>query len=95
MFVITLKFGSNKDQAGQFMQAHNEWIKQGFDADIFLLVGGLQPDLGGAIMAHNCSFDEIQNHVNEDPFVKEKIVIAEILEISPAKTDQRLDFLMS
>jgi len=25
MFVVTLKFGVNKEKAGQFMQAHNDW----------------------------------------------------------------------
>jgi hypothetical protein len=31
--------------------------------------------------------------VNDDPFVAEKIVSAEILEISPSKSDARMAFL--
>ena len=27
MFVITLKFSSNKSQAGQFMDGHKTWLK--------------------------------------------------------------------
>jgi uncharacterized protein YciI len=94
MFIVLLKFSDNKSQAGQFMAGHNEWIKRGFDDGIFLLVGSLQPNLGGGIVAHNVSLPELQSRVNDDPFVAENVVSAEILEISPAKTDERLAFLL-
>ena len=94
MFIVQLKFSSNKGQAGQFMAGHNEWIKRGFNAGVFLLVGSLQPNLGGGILAHNTSLSDLQNRVNDDPFVAQNVVSAEILEISPAKTDERLNFLL-
>jgi len=94
MFVILLKFSDNKGQAGQFMDGHNAWIKRGFDDGVFLLTGSLQPKLGGAVVAHNTSLTELQNRVNDDPFVAENIVSAEILEITPGKTDERLTFLL-
>jgi uncharacterized protein YciI len=94
MFIVLLKFSDNKSQAGQFMAGHNEWIKRGFDDGIFFLVGSLQPNLGGGIVAHNVSLPELQSRVNDDPFVAENVVSAEILEISPAKTDERLAFLL-
>ena len=93
MFIILLKFSNNKAQAGQLMEAHNEWIKRGFDEGVFLLVGSIQPNSGGGIVAHNTSLAELQSRVNEDPFVKEDIVNAEIIEISPARVDERLSFL--
>jgi len=94
MFIVLLKFSSNKSQASQFMEGHNEWIKRGFDDGVFLMVGGLQSNLGGGIVAHNTSLSVLQNRVNDDPFVKENVVSAEILEITPAKTDERLNFLL-
>lgn len=93
MFVIFLKFSENKSQAGAFKQAHKDWIKAGFDEGVFLLVGNLQPEKGGAIFAHNSSRAEIENRVKADPFVKENIVSAEISEITPSKTDSRIEFL--
>jgi len=95
MFIITLKFSDNKGQAGQFMAGHKEWIKRGFDDGVFLLAGSLQPNLGGAIVAHNTSLPDIQNRVNDDPFVAENVVVAEVLEITASKTDERLQFLLS
>jgi uncharacterized protein YciI len=94
MFIVLLKFSGNKGQASQFMQGHKEWIKRGFDDGIFLLVGSLQPDLGGGIVAHNTSLSDLQSRVNDDPFVVEHVVSAEILEIAPSKTDERLEFLL-
>lgn len=95
MFVILLKFSDNKSKAGEFIDGHNEWIKQGFDDSVFLLVGSLQPNLGGSIIAHNSSLYELQERINDDPFVAENIVNAEILEIDAKKADDRLSFLVA
>ena len=94
MFIVLLKFSDNKSQASEFMQGHNLWLKQGFDDGVFLMAGSLQPGLGGAIMANNTSLEDLENRVNQDPFVAENVVNAEILEIAPAKVDDRLQFLL-
>ena len=94
MFIVLLKFSGNKGQASQFMEGHNEWIRRGFDDGVFLLVGSLQPNLGGGIVAHNTTLSELQSRVNNDPFVAEDVVSAEILEITPSKADERLTFLL-
>jgi uncharacterized protein YciI len=95
MFVILLKFSDNKSQAGHFMEAHKEWIKSGFDEGVFLLAGNLQPHAGGGIVAHLTSHSALQKRVNDDPFVANNVVSAEIIEIAPSRTDQRLAFLLS
>ncbi len=95
MFVILLRFADNKPQAGQFMDAHNAWIDQGFEDNVFLMVGSLQPNQGGAILAQSSSLAELEARVSQDPFVEQKIVTAEVLEISPARTTDQLTFLKS
>jgi len=94
MFIILLKFSSNKSQASQFMDGHKEWVERGLRDGVFLVTGSLQPNLGGGILAHKLSLSELENRVNEDPFVVENVVNAEILEITPFKTDDRLNFLL-
>ena len=94
MFVVLLKFSDNKAQAGQFMDGHRDWLKRGFDDGVFLVAGSLQPNLGGAIVADNTTLADLQGRVNGDPFVAENVVSAEILEITPAITDERLKFLL-
>jgi len=93
MYIILLKFSSNKSQASQFMQGHNDWIKRGFDDGVFSLVGSLQPNLGGGILAHNTTLPDLERRVQEDPFVAENIVTTEILEITPSRTSEQLEFL--
>ncbi|NIR31135.1 MAG: hypothetical protein GWN84_17845 [Gammaproteobacteria bacterium] len=94
MFIVLLKFSSNKGQASQFMEGHKEWIQRGFDDGVFLLVGSLQPNLGGGIVVHNTSLSDLQSRVNDDPFVGANVVSAEILEITPSRADERLMFLL-
>jgi uncharacterized protein YciI len=94
MFVVLLKFSNNKSKASDLMKGHNDWIKLGFDDGVFVLVGSLQPNLGGGILAHNTSLSDLQNRVNADPFVAGDVVRAEILELKPAKADERLNFLL-
>jgi uncharacterized protein YciI len=95
MFVVLLKFSDNKGRAGQFMDGHKSWVKRGFDDGVFLVAGSLEPDAGGGIVAHNTSRSDLQTRVDADPFVAEKVVSAEIIEITPAKADGRLQFLLS
>lgn len=95
MFIVLLSFAENKGQAAEYMDGHNAWIKQGMDDGIFILVGSLQPDKGGAIIAHQLSYEDLQNRLGNDPFVKQGVVSTEILEITPAKADERLGFLMT
>ena len=94
MFIVLLRFSNNKGQAGRFMEGHKEWIKRGFDDGVFLLVGSLQPNLGGGIVVHDTSMSDLQSRVNNDPFVAENVVSAEIFEITPSKAEERLNFLL-
>jgi uncharacterized protein YciI len=94
MFVVLLKFSGNKGQAGQFMEGHKEWLKRGFDDGVFLLAGSLQPNSGGGILAHHTSLPDLQSRVKADPSVEKDVVSAEILEIAPSRTDERLKFIL-
>ncbi|GAA1226727.1 YciI family protein [Kitasatospora nipponensis] len=94
MFVVLLRFSTNKSAAGQYMDGHQQWIKQGLDDGVFLLVGSIQPGLGGAVLAHATSKEELEERVNADPFVAQDVVRAEIIEIAPGMADDRLKFLL-
>ena len=93
MFVVLLRFAANKAGAAQHMAGHNDWLRQGFDDGVFTLAGSLQPSAGGAIVAHGLSHDDLRARVEADPFVAQGVVSAEILEITPSRTDVRLAFL--
>ena len=75
------------------MAAHNAWIARGFDEGVFLLVGSLKPQGGGAILVAGSDRAALEQRIADDPFVQEGIAIPEIQEIAPARTDERLSFL--
>ena len=94
MFLVLLRFSDNKGRAGQFMEGHKEWIRRGFEDGVFLVAGSLQPNLGGGIVVHNTSLPDLRSRLNDDPFVAEGAVSAEIIELTPSRTDERLAFLV-
>jgi uncharacterized protein YciI len=94
MFFVLLRFSQNKHQAGELMATHNEWISRGLADGVFLLAGSLQPRLGGAVVAHNTTREELTARIRDDPFVAHDVVTVELVEFSPAKSDPRLAFLL-
>lgn len=94
MFIVLLKFAANKARAGELMEGHKAWIERGFDDGVFLLTGSLRPGQGGAIVAHNTSLSDLRRRVNDDPFVAEGVVGAEILDVATSRADERLASLL-
>ena len=93
MFIILLKLVDTSKIADN-MPGHNAWLKQGFDDGVFMLAGTIEPKRGGAILAHNISPKELDKRIAADPFVKAGIASAEILDITPARADEHLAFLV-
>lgn len=93
MFVTFLSFAENRAAAPDFMAAHNEWIARGFADGVFYCVGTLQPEAGGAILAHGESRAAHDARIAADPFVVQGIVTAQTHEINARRTAPALDFL--
>lgn len=94
MFIVLLKFADNKAKAGEAMDGHNAWLARGFEDGVFVLAGSLAGGEGGAIVAHGETRAALEGRVEEDPFVAGGVVRAEIVEIAPARADERLGFLL-
>lgn len=94
MHIILLKFTDNRRNAAQHLPGHKAWLARGLEDGTFLMAGTLGSNLGGAILARGGSFANIQDRVNEDPFVHENIVHAEVLEFSPSVASEDLQFLL-
>jgi uncharacterized protein YciI len=95
MFVVFLRFSENKSQAGAFMAGHNAWLKRGFDDGSFLVSGSLGTGDGGALIASMSSRDEIEQRLQDDPFVAADVVRPEIHEIAPSRSVDALSFLLT
>lgn len=95
MYIVFLTFSKNKSAVGQHLADHKAWLQQGFDDGIFLLAGSIKPARGGAILAKNIALDDLESRLNNDPFVAEDVVTAEVIEVDPSKADERLSFLLN
>lgn len=93
MYVVLLRFSTNKAKAPEHMAAHREWIQRGVDDGVFLLVGSIRSGQGGAVLAADSSVEALQSRVDGDPFVVHDIVKAEIIDIAPSITSPELAFL--
>lgn len=67
MYIIFLKFGSDRAQANQWMAEHLRWIQQGIDDGVFLMAGSLDNGQGGAVLAMKLEREEVQRRVALDP----------------------------
>lgn len=94
MIIVLLRFAENSAQAQVYLAAHRDWIRKGLEEGVFLLVGSLAAEEGGCVLAHGVSMEALEKRVEEDPFVAHKVVRAELIEIDPAMTDERLSFLV-
>jgi uncharacterized protein YciI len=94
MFIVLLRFSQNRSKAPALLAAHKEWINQGFEEGLFVLVGSLEPAVGGGILARHTSRAELLQFVNRDPFVVADVVKAEVLQLAVARSDPRLEFLL-
>lgn len=94
MFMVLLRFSSNRDRAAELLDGHVQWIQRGFGDGVFLL-SGTMPGVGGAVLAHGIDGDALRSRVADDPFVRDDIVQAEIIEIEPGIVDPRLHEILA
>lgn len=94
MVIVTLRL-IDGSRARELMDAHNAWIRSGFDDGVFLAVGSLEGGPGGAILTHGESLADVERRVRADPFVVHGVAEPTLVAFSPSATDPRLDFLRS
>ena len=92
MYFVFLRL-TDKSKVADNMAAHNTWLRRGFDEGVFMLAGTIEPKQGGAILAVGMSQSQLQTRLEADPFVKNGVVSVDIIEVTPAMTDTRLEFL--
>jgi uncharacterized protein YciI len=85
MHIIFLRFGAQRAQARQWMQAHKQWIEQGIGDGIFLLAGSLDDGQGGVLLAAAEDRQQLQARLEQDPFAQHQVVSAEIVAVKPSR----------
>jgi uncharacterized protein YciI len=93
VYIVFLKFGAERARAKEHMPGHAAFIERGVAEGVFVLVGSLEPSLGGALLVHGPTRAELDALLVEDPFVAHGVVSVEVHTVSPAGCDARLAFL--
>lgn len=94
LFIIFLRFGPNRNQAGQWMAAHKQWIQDGITDGTFLMAGSLDKAQGGVVIAKGKDGDVIRARVAQDPFVLHDVVSAEVHGVAPSLMAEGLAALL-
>ena len=92
--LIQLRFSHHKALAAQHMEGHKAWLQQGFDEGVFLVSGSLDGGQGGCVLAHGEPAEVLRSRVQQDPFVAEGVVSAEITSFVAHRADARMAFLV-
>ena len=82
MFIVYLKYVDNHSQGQALMGKHESWVQQGVEDGVFITAGPIRANLGGGILAHNTTRESLQARVDENPLVREQLVIPRILSIA-------------
>ena len=67
MFLLSLTYKVPNDEVDRHLDAHKAWLKEGYDAGLFMASGRKVPRTGGLILARGARAD-IDAMARRDPF---------------------------
>lgn len=82
MYLLNAKAIVPVEQYVAVREAHTEWVKEGFARGWFLFAGPKKGETGGFIAVHSMDKNELEDFINQDPFIIKKVASYEISEIS-------------
>jgi uncharacterized protein YciI len=94
MFILSLTYIAPLEDADKHMAAHMEWVRAGYDGNVFLASGRKIPRTGGVILACG-DRAAIEDICAADPFVIQKIAEYEITEVAFTTMADGMEILKS
>lgn len=86
MFIVTLTYLRPLAELDALMPQHVAWLKEHYDAGLFIASGRQKPRKGGVILTRTVSRARLQAILAKDPFVKSGCATAEVVEFTPSMT---------
>jgi uncharacterized protein YciI len=94
MIILSLTYKATLEDAEKLMEAHMDWVKQGYENGHFLASGRKVPRTGGIILAKG-DRAEIERYFATDPFIVNDIAAYEVIEAAVSRTAPGLEILKS
>ncbi|OIQ50356.1 YciI-like protein [Pseudodesulfovibrio hydrargyri] len=86
MFILHLTYVKPLSEIDRLIPPHVEYLEKHYAAGTFLFSGRREPRTGGVIIARAGSRAEVEEIIQEDPFLIEGVAEYEIVEFVPTKT---------
>lgn len=85
MYIVSLTYLAELSKIDQYLSAHRDYLERNYQKGIFIASGGKVPRTGGIILARGKSRSELENILNQDPFITEGLASYEITEFVTTK----------
>ena len=92
MLILSLTYTAPLDQVDRHVEAHMDWVNQGYERGWFQASGRKNPRTGGVVLALG-DRTELEAHVATDPFAIAGVATYEITEVVLSRTAAGLDAL--
>jgi uncharacterized protein YciI len=91
LYIVSLKYKVPLEEADKVFPEHIAYIEKYHAAGKYIISGRREPRVGGVLIAANCTRDEIEKIVAEDPYNQKGIADFEIIDLIPTRMfDARL-----
>jgi uncharacterized protein YciI len=89
MFITLLKYVKPLEEVERYLDDHVQFLDKYYSQKKFIFSGRRNPRIGGVILMHVNTRDEVEYIIREDPFHKHNIAEYEVIEFQPTKYDTR------
>ena len=83
LHAVTLHYIASAHSLAAQIDAHKEWLAEGFARGLILFAGPLSTGKGGYILFHADSAEDVNTFLQRDPFVIDRLVDCEQVSIEP------------
>jgi uncharacterized protein YciI len=94
MFIINLHYIVPLEEIDAHMADHVAFLKKYYNKNVFIASGRKVPRNGGVILAVSKSKEEIENIINEDPFIIQELAEFSITEFLTSQSHPDLKKLL-
>jgi uncharacterized protein YciI len=85
MFVLLSRYLKPLDEVDRWLSEHRAFLERQYEAHRLLTSGPQNPRIGGVIVTHDISREELDALLAADPFVREGVAEYHVIEFKPTR----------
>lgn len=95
LFIILVHYKVSIETIDQYLDAHRNFLDEGYQKNYFVASGPKIPRTGGVIISQLNNREQLDAILNDDPFKIHNLADYEILEFTPIKYHQQFKCFIS